>query len=55
MGSLGARPGALKGSIVESIVQRHLEDLERKQYARIAKALDVTVEEVFQAQGHRSA
>ena len=49
MGSLGARPGALKGSIVESIVQHHLKDLERKQYARIAKALDVTVEEVFQA------
>jgi RNA polymerase sigma-54 factor len=49
MGSLGARPGALKGSIVEAIVQHHLKDLERKQYARIAKALDVTVEEVFQA------
>lgn len=49
MGSLGARPGALKGSIVEGIVQHHLKDLEKKQYARIAKALDVTVEEVFQA------
>ena len=49
MGSLGARPGALKGSIVEAIVQHHLKDLEKKQYARIAKALDVTVEEVFQA------
>jgi RNA polymerase sigma-54 factor len=49
MGSLGARPGALKGSIVEAVVQHHLKDLEKKQYARIAKALDVTVEEVFQA------
>jgi len=49
MGSLGARPGALKGSIVEAIVQHHLKDLEKKQYAKIAKALDVTVEEVFQA------
>src|SRR6185295_12681245 len=37
MGSLGARPGALKGSIVEAIVQHHLKDLEKKQYARIAK------------------
>lgn len=49
MGSLGARPGALKGSIVEAIVLHHLKDLEKKQYAKIAKALDVTVEEVFQA------
>ncbi|HEY7533603.1 MAG TPA: RNA polymerase factor sigma-54 [Nitrospiraceae bacterium] len=49
MGSLGARPGALKGSIVESIVQHHLKDLEKRQYARVAKALDVTIEEVFQA------
>ena len=49
MGSLGARPGALKGSIVEAIVQHHLKDLEKKQYARISKALGVTVEEVFQA------
>lgn len=49
MGSLGARPGALKGSIVEAVVQHHLKDLEKKQYAKVAKALDVTVEEVFQA------
>jgi RNA polymerase sigma-54 factor len=49
MGSLGARPGALKGSIVEAIVQHHLKDLEKKQYTRIAKSLGVTVEEVFQA------
>ncbi len=49
MGSLGARPGALKGSIVEAVVLHHLKDLEKKQYAKIAKALDVTVAEVFQA------
>lgn len=49
MGSLGSRPGALKGSVVEGIVSHHLKDLEKKQYARIAKALNVTVEEVFQA------
>lgn len=49
MGSLGARPGALKGSIVEAVVQHHLKDLEKKQYAKVAKALNVTVEEVFQA------
>ncbi len=49
MGSLGARPGALKGSIVEAVIQHHLKDLEKKQYAKVAKALNVTVEEVFQA------
>lgn len=49
MGSLGSRPGALKGSVVESIVLHHLKDLEKKQYAKIAKALNITVEEVFQA------
>jgi RNA polymerase sigma-54 factor len=49
MGSLGSRPGALKGSVVEGIILHHLKDLEKKQYARIAKALNVTVEEVFQA------
>jgi RNA polymerase sigma-54 factor len=49
MGSLGARPGALKGSVVEAVVLHHLKDLEKKQYAKIAKALDVTVAEVFQA------
>ncbi|MDK2744906.1 MAG: RNA polymerase factor sigma-54 [Nitrospira sp.] len=48
-GSLGSPPGALKGSIIESIVLHHLKDLEKKQYAKIAKALNVTVEEVFQA------
>jgi RNA polymerase sigma-54 factor len=49
IGSLGARPGALKGSVVEAIVQHHLKDLEKKQYARVAKVLDVTIEEVLQA------
>jgi RNA polymerase sigma-54 factor len=49
IGSLGSRPGALKGSIVEAIILHHLKDLEKKQYARIAKVLNVTVEEVFQA------
>src|SRR5687767_9069510 len=49
MGSLGARPGALKGSIVEAVVLHHLKDLEKKQYAKVAKALDVTVAEIFQA------
>ncbi|MEC4890135.1 MAG: RNA polymerase factor sigma-54 [Nitrospira sp.] len=49
MGSLGARPGALKGAVVEGIVLHHLKDLEKKQYSKIAKALDVTVEEVFEA------
>jgi RNA polymerase sigma-54 factor len=48
-GSLGAPPGALKGSVIEAIVLHHLKDLERRQYAKIAKALNVTVEDVFQA------
>ena len=48
-GSLGSPPGALKGSVIESIVLHHLKDLEKKQYAKVAKALSVTVEEVFQA------
>ncbi len=49
MGSLGARPGALKGAVVEGMILHHLKDLEKKQYAKIAKALNVTVEEVFEA------
>ena len=48
-GSLGSPPGALKGSVIESIVLHHLKDLEKKQYPKVAKALNVTVEEVFQA------
>jgi len=48
-GSLGAPPGALKGSVIEAIVLHHLKDLERRQYAKVAKALNVTVEDVFQA------
>lgn len=49
IGSLGAPPGAIKGTIVEGVILHHLKDLEKKQYAKIAKALNVTVEEVFQA------
>ncbi len=50
MGSLGARPGALKGSIVEAVVLHHLKDLEKKQYAKIAQALGHTVRSlIFQA------
>ena len=49
IGSLGAPPGALKGTVVEGVILHHLKDLEKKQYAKIAKALNVTVEEVFQA------
>ncbi len=49
MGSLGARPGALRSSVVEAVIRHHLKDLEKKQYAKIAKALDVNCEEVFQA------
>ncbi|MGH7255261.1 MAG: RNA polymerase factor sigma-54, partial [Nitrospirales bacterium] len=33
------RRGRLKGSLVEAIVADHLQDLEKKQYPRIAKAL----------------
>jgi len=49
MGSLGSRPGSLKGPIVEGIVLHHLKDLEKKQYAKIAKALNISMEEVFAA------
>ncbi|MGQ0812834.1 MAG: RNA polymerase factor sigma-54, partial [Nitrospiraceae bacterium] len=31
MGSVGARPGALKGSVVEAVIRHHLKDLEKKQ------------------------
>lgn len=48
-GSLGSPPGALKGSVIENIVLHHLKDLEKRQYAKVAKALNVTVEDVFQA------
>lgn len=48
-GSLGSPPRALKGSVIESIIKHHLKDLEKRQYLKIAKALDVTIEEVFQA------
>ena len=49
MGRAGGRSGALKGPLLEAIVANHLKDLEKKHYGRIAKALGVTAEEVFQA------
>ncbi|MCP9462848.1 MAG: RNA polymerase factor sigma-54, partial [Nitrospira sp.] len=48
-GLAGKRAGSLKGSLVESIVRFHLKDLEKRQYARVAKALNVTVEAVVEA------
>ena len=39
----------LQGSLVETIIDRHLPDLEKKRYAAIAKAEDATPEEVYQA------
>ena len=49
IGAVGRRTGVLGGSLVESIVSNHLKDLEKKQYGRIAKAMGVTVEDVFEA------
>ncbi len=49
MGPSAKRSGSLKGSLVESIVRFHLKDLEKKQYARVAKALESTVEAVVEA------
>jgi len=49
IGAIGRKTGLLGGSLVESIVSNHLKDLEKKQYGRIAKALGVTVEDVFSA------
>ena len=44
------RGGAtLLGSLVEMIVRHQLKDLEKKQYARIAKVCNVSIDEVFQA------
>lgn len=45
----GKRIGSLKGSLVEAIVRYHLKDLEKRQYARVAKALGTTVEAVVEA------
>ncbi len=39
----------LQGSLVESIIDHHLPDLEKKRFASIAKALGVPAEDVFQA------
>ncbi len=49
IGPAAKRAGALKGSLVESMVRFHLKDLEKKQYARVAKALDTTVDAVVEA------
>ena len=49
VGPMAKRSGSLKGSLVESIVRFHLKDLEKKQYARVAKALDATVDAVVEA------
>lgn len=49
IGAATKRSGSLKGSLVESIVRFHLKDLEKKQYARVAKALGTTVEAVVEA------
>ncbi len=49
MGFLGSRPGELKGSILEAIILHHLKDLEKKQYNRISKALNIPMEDVFRA------
>lgn len=39
----------LQGSLVESIIANHLPDLEKKRYVVVAKTLNVTPEEVYQA------
>lgn len=49
VGVVDGRRIRLKGSLVESIVQHHLKDLEKKHYGRIAKVLNATPEEVFAA------
>lgn len=49
MGESRCRFGRLQGSLVEAIIANHLKDLEKKHYSRIAKALGVSVEQVFEA------
>jgi RNA polymerase sigma-54 factor len=39
----------LQGTVVEKVVQGHLEDLEKRRYAVIAKVLDVTTQDVMEA------
>jgi len=39
----------LQGTLVEKIIQDHLPDLEKRKYPNIAKALNVTVQEVMEA------
>jgi RNA polymerase sigma-54 factor len=47
MGAAARRSGSL--AIVEAIISRHLKDLEKKHYARVAKTLGITQEAVFEA------
>jgi RNA polymerase sigma-54 factor len=39
----------LQGTLIEKIIQDHLPDLEKRKYPNIAKALNVTTEEVMEA------
>ena len=39
----------LHGTIIEGIIQGHLTDLEKRRYQNIAKALNVTVQEILEA------
>jgi RNA polymerase sigma-54 factor len=39
----------LQGTIIERIIQGHLTDLEKRRYQNIAKALNVTVQEILEA------
>jgi RNA polymerase sigma-54 factor len=45
----GKRTGSLKGSLIEAIIRFHLKDIEKRQYARVARALNTTVEAVLEA------
>lgn len=49
IGSDCGSKGALNEALIESIVAYHLSDLEKKRYGNIAKALGVTIEEVYEA------
>ncbi|MDH5638527.1 MAG: RNA polymerase factor sigma-54 [Nitrospinota bacterium] len=39
----------LKGSVVEKLIQDHLEELDEKNYKKIAKAMDITLDEIIDA------
>lgn len=49
LGGSTKRVRRLRGSLVETIVINHLKDLEKRNYARIAKTCDATLEEVVRA------